>query len=267
MQRSLACLKKWAVSMLTPMAAKTMANSASSSPVSCVRAASQHRSQLAAAGRPCQALTEQCPAAAAAWCACGAGKPRKTPQTRLRSSWSPPDCAHVSVCQGGAHHEVLLAPLLGLVGHQAGLPADLGRDVVVRQPRSREQRDLLPARQRKPQADGCSTRAGRLAARTPQSVSMAHVALAAASGSAPPGDGVHGVDGGDAGLDHLFRVRALGRVDGGPIDVQEGLCQHRRPAASLHEPGCAQAGCTGRSLPDCGVQQGARTLDYLSSGW
>ena len=45
----------------------------------------------------------------------------------------------------------------------------------------------------------------------------------------PSGNGVHGIDGGDAGLDHLLRVGALCRVDGGPVDVQEGLSQDLRP--------------------------------------
>jgi hypothetical protein len=40
------------------------------------------------------------------------------------------------------------------------------------------------------------------------------------------GDGVHDVDGGDAGLDHLLGVGALRGVDGRAVDVQELLGKH-----------------------------------------
>ena len=38
-------------------------------------------------------------------------------------------------------------------------------------------------------------------------------------------DGVHGVDGGDAGLDHGLRIFAGGGVDGHVVDVEVGLGQ------------------------------------------
>ena len=57
--------------------------------------------------------------------------------------------------------------------------------------------------------------------------------------SAPASDGVHGVDGGDACLDHLLGIGALCGVDRRAVDVQEGLCQHCGPAAIQIKPRCA----------------------------
>lgn len=45
-----------------------------------------------------------------------------------------------------------------------------------------------------------------------------------------PSNGVHGVDGGYAGLNHLFRICAFCRIDGGSSDVQKGLSQDCWPA-------------------------------------
>ena len=47
------------------------------------------------------------------------------------------------------------------------------------------------------------------------------------------GDGVHCVDGWDACLNHFLRVCALGRVDGGTVNVEERLGQDSWPAKGL----------------------------------
>jgi len=161
--------------MLTPIAANTMANSWSSASPSCARAAPQR-------ARPARRAPAPGP---------GRGRPRgRAPGARPGARPPPRASARAGGgrvrVRGIARHQVGLR--LQLLD-EAGLPADLRGDVVVRQARGGEERDLLATR-----------------------------------------DGVHGVNGRDTGLDHLLRVRALGRVDGRAVDVQERLRQHRRPA-------------------------------------